>query len=764
MPRSLDAALLAAMNSGSFTPWFQLQLMDLDHTSVMYSTTDVLGFELDGLTCKVTFHDPEYWDDWYTYRLLRGIIVGGVPNYVISSNYWPTSDRHDKRRRTLEGHVFPNIYFTTPGDVTYHQLIDTVCAEFDLGVVFANPAAAWLDYQFYPDGRTLVLGDAKQFFTILRQKYLVFATDYDEDVLFFYQAHNTSPAYPAGYTVVSAGKLVFPGHGSTKSKSFLSRDENSTTHTSGDADHSLHNLGFLPSTASHPARTTFKDTNDWIMQDIPPNLKYLDFDSIMDNFDVATILLWPAKFKEVFNKKLSPSWQWQARYLDIFGNTEGGAIPSTLEAAAPYTPLNTSTFNKNLNTSHNNLQALAEAVDELTTGPAINAATAKDPLVDADIFPVMDSETATHVVKKFSWLNMKARIFAAFGLSLDAGTAITAPDDLDLLPLIDHSLASKETKAFPWASLLSRVYEAFGLSLNSAATKDPPVDADLFPLMDSELAGKGIKGFSWANLKSRLYIAFGPAVDGATAITTLEDVDLLPVVDHSLGSKGTKGFSWLDLKNGVLDKFGYFLEWSDPIITPADDDLIPVEDHSDGSNPILGFTWANLKARLKTYFDTLYAVVANGVTNGNTHDHVGGDGANLNILYTATSNPYGGKKIFNCYTSGAAHTDNIITLDMSTASSQIAVHVRVIQTYGATDAAVYDGYAFGKNIAGTKSYVIVGFDLFKTIVAGCTAPTLSWSAGTGDVTPNTLQITVNNLYSNAFVEVSYITRNFYASF
>ncbi len=470
MSRALDAALLAAMNSGVFTPWFELQLIGSDRATVVFSTTDVLGFEMDGLTCKVTFHDPDYYNDYYTFRLLRGITVEGVPNYVTSSNYWPISDRHEKRLRTLEGHVFPNSYFTTPGDVTYHELIDTVCSEFDLSVVFADPAAAWLDYQFYPAGRTLVLNDAKQFFTILRQKYLIFATDYDEDTLFFYQATATAPSYPSGYITVVPGKVAMPGHGAYKEKSFLSRDENMTSHTSGGTSKPLHNLGFLPSTASHPARYWFTDTNDWIIQDIPPNLKYLDFDAISVTFDISTLLMWPVKFREVFNKKLSPSWQWQAKYLDVFGNTEGGTIPSTLEASAPYTPLNVSEFNKNLNTTHNNLQAFANKVDEMDCGPGMYAGSAKDPLVDGDEFPVIDSETATHLVRKFTWANLKARVFAAFGLSVNGAGAKATPVNGDLIPLVDSETAGKLVRNFTWANLKANLSPFIGARLFLSAT------------------------------------------------------------------------------------------------------------------------------------------------------------------------------------------------------------------------------------------------------------------------------------------------------
>jgi hypothetical protein len=425
MPRTLDGALLAAMNSGSFTPYFKVQLLDSDRSTVLFETTEVTGFIMDGLTAKVSFHDPAMVPDFTTFRILRGITVNGVPNTVTSSQYHPYTDRFEKRIRILDGHLFPIAYYTTPGDVTYSSIISTICTAFGFSVVHANPAAAYLAYQFYPNGRTFTLNDVKQFFTILRQKYLVFATDNDADSIYFYQAVMTGPAYPAGYATVLPGLAQIPGVGSYKQKSFLSRDENSTTHTSGPANQPIHNLGFLPSTASHPDRTFFYDTNDWIIRDIPPNLKYLDFDALKCNFDIVALALWPAKCREVFDKKLHPSWQWQARFLDCFGNTEGGAIPSSIEAAAPYTPVNVTYFDKNLNASVNNLQALADRVDELDIGPSLHAGTVIDPPDDADEFGVVDVSLATPSLKRFTWANLKSRLATLFDsayLKLSGGT------------------------------------------------------------------------------------------------------------------------------------------------------------------------------------------------------------------------------------------------------------------------------------------------------------------------------------------------------
>lgn len=367
MPRILNPDLLIAMNSGHFTPYFNVQLMDEDRTSVQFETTEVVEFELNGLSAKIVFHDPEYWDDYYMFRIQRGIIIDGVPNIITSSCYWPTYDRHENFIRTIQGHVFPSKYFTTPGDVTYASIINTVCAEFGFSVVHEDPAAAWLDYQFLPDDITLVLNDTSWFFILLRQKYLIFATDYDDDTLYFFQAKATGPTFPDDYTLLQTNHISITGHGAFKEKTLFSRDENSAYHYTGGTDKPIHNLGFLHSTASHPDNYSFIDTQNWIIQNIAPNLKYLDFDPIYVVLDFGEFSIWPSKFVELYGPNYSPTWQWQVKFLDVFGTTEGGSIPDAIRDVAPFIPLSTLNFDKNLDESVTNLQALAEAVDELTT-------------------------------------------------------------------------------------------------------------------------------------------------------------------------------------------------------------------------------------------------------------------------------------------------------------------------------------------------------------------------------------------------------------
>lgn len=100
-----------------------------------------------------------------------------------------------------------------------------------------------------------------------------------------------------------------------------------------------------------------------------------------------------------------------------------------------------------------------------------------------------------------------------------------------------------------------------GALINGATGKTTPVDADYIGLMDSA-ASNVLKKLSWANIKAAMFAAWGALISTATGKTTPVDADAFAMMDSA------------------------------------------------ASNATKGLTWANLKATLKTYFDTLYAPVA----------------------------------------------------------------------------------------------------------------------------------------------------------
>lgn len=61
---------------------------------------------------------------------------------------------------------------------------------------------------------------------------------------------------------------------------------------------------------------------------------------------------------------------------------------------------------------------------------------------------------------------------------------------------------------------------------------------------------------------------------------------------------------------------------------PVDADELFLVDSAASYGP-KRLTWSNLKSAMKTYTDTLYAPSSKGVTNGDSHDHYGGDGAQI---------------------------------------------------------------------------------------------------------------------------------------
>lgn len=167
----------------------------------------------------------------------------------------------------------------------------------------------------------------------------------------------------------------------TKEVHFLWRDEAGTTHTEGDTDKPQWNLGYLESTDSPPS-TRVDPFYKFRLACVPVRLDITDGDRV--HFDPFWTLdpAYPTDAQvlvsEKFNTSKTPAWYQDIESLSLFNSVEGGSLPSTIERVAAYTPLVTTGFDGNLDSTVNNLQALADRVDDLNLGSAPTTTAAND--------------------------------------------------------------------------------------------------------------------------------------------------------------------------------------------------------------------------------------------------------------------------------------------------------------------------------------------------------------------------------------------------
>jgi len=97
--------------------------------------------------------------------------------------------------------------------------------------------------------------------------------------------------------------------------------------------------------------------------------------------------------------------------------------------------------------------ATLETYASVQAGTQIGLAAAKTTPVDADVFPALDS-AAANILTKFTWANIKATMYAAFGVLLAAGTGKTTPTGADSLAISD-SAAAGATKTLTFTNLVT---------------------------------------------------------------------------------------------------------------------------------------------------------------------------------------------------------------------------------------------------------------------------------------------------------------------
>lgn len=115
-------------------------------------------------------------------------------------------------------------------------------------------------------------------------------------------------------------------------------------------------------------------------------------------------------------------------------------------------------------------------------------------------------------------------------------------------------------------------------------------------------------GLSGNNSGDETQTTIGELIDGATSKTTPVDADHFGLMD-SAAANVLKKLSWANLKTGMITAWGALINGLTQKATPADNDAFALMD-SAATNATKKTLWSDIKSTLKTYFDTLYPLLA----------------------------------------------------------------------------------------------------------------------------------------------------------
>ena len=130
-------------------------------------------------------------------------------------------------------------------------------------------------------------------------------------------------------------------------------------------------------------------------------------------------------------------------------------------------------------------------------------------------------------------------------------------------------------------------------------------------------------------------------INGITGKTTPVDTDIT-IIEDSAFTYSKKKLTWANIKATLKDYFdtlypmdnnvfhkninGEILALTEKALPISEGSGLLMEDEAIGGGIKRKLSWAGIKSSLKSYFDAIYAGISKGVTNGDSHDHLGGDG------------------------------------------------------------------------------------------------------------------------------------------
>lgn len=371
MPRSLVKPLNDAMDAGVYTPYLRVYTGDSFPT---YEHIPV-RFYLGPTTATVTFLDNLDRGYYARFFLERGVIVNGTVYSIKSSVFYAHQVVIEKELVTLYGELLPMTKLSLAPNLTYAQVLAYVDDYMPNGLIGYESDYTWKTYQFYPTGRSIVFSQMNHCWNIFRSKYAIFFTEKGWDgansnVFCYCAGENRYSPYTSDWTLTDP---LFKRSWKTIYKRYLWRDDAGTIHYSGYSDSPVYNLGYLPNSASAPTLTSSPDEDSKSI--VPVHLERLSGDvAYINSGDDNNNYYGRVIVEEIFDPKKVPSWHQVISSHGFLNDTEGGSLPSTIEAAAPYTPLNVSMFSEMLSASDNNIQAAFDTLDDHTHTSAATVA------------------------------------------------------------------------------------------------------------------------------------------------------------------------------------------------------------------------------------------------------------------------------------------------------------------------------------------------------------------------------------------------------
>jgi len=433
--RTLDPVLQAAMDSGNFTPIVRAAVLDPDDHSVE-QYLDLVSYKINGLDIEIEFYDPSgTFSD--SVSLERGAKVGGIEYTIFSGIYHLTNSFKVKGGKnglySCKGSLIEPAAVNVAADVAYSTVISNVLALGTNVASYKDAFAAWKGYQFLAIGQFFHTTNIYTFFTILRQKYLIYAAENGPGSILFFSAAD-SLGIASQYTLTLTDRDTFAI--SSNHRQFIWKDEAGSLHQPGPATYPIHNLGYLESSASAPVVPENNFPLDGTVLTVIPNLKYqsgdcVQFDPGIGGYALVKSVLDVTERYDSTGK--SPAWRMELRPLRYFSPTEAGQVDRSEQYTTSYAPLASSGFTGLLDNHVTNLQALADAVDDLpvarldaqnvfTAGQSIAVATAT---YTGLRIKTTDENTAHHVLELVGQWDNVVSFFDAhgnFGIGIPAFT------------------------------------------------------------------------------------------------------------------------------------------------------------------------------------------------------------------------------------------------------------------------------------------------------------------------------------------------------